>query len=108
MLPTEGGSTFPKNEQNLVENCGLSDISRDETADDTQNAHPRRAINRKCTFVQWILQILKCNPYPQEGTFSVKLEGQEGLGSRFRMHATFKIMLPTEGGEHIFKKNEQA
>ena len=49
-FPPRAGSTFPKNEQNLVENCGLSDISRDETADGTQTAHPRRAINRKYTF----------------------------------------------------------
>ena len=44
---------------------------------------------------------------PQIAHFSVKLEAQKGFGSRFRMHATFKIMLPTEGGEHIFKKTSK-
>ena len=50
MLPTEGREHFPKNEQNLIENCGLNNISRHGAADDTRNAHPRRAISRKYTF----------------------------------------------------------
>ena len=103
-LPPRAGSTFPKHEQNLAENCGLSNISGDGAAYDTRNAHPRRAISKKYTLFQWILQILRCNKYPKYRTFSVKVEAQKGLGSRFRMHATFKIMLPNEGGEHIFKK----
>ena len=39
----------------------------------------------------------------QNATFSIKLEGQKGQISKCCMHATLKIMLPTEGGEHIFK-----
>ena len=40
----------------------------------------------------------------QQSTFSVKLEGQKGQISSFCTHTTLEIMLPTEGGEHIFKK----
>ena len=39
--------------------------------------------------------------------FCVKFDAQKGIASRFRMHATFKIMLPTEGGEQIFKKTNK-
>ena len=63
-FPPGAGSIFPKNEQNLIENCGLSHISRGETADDTQNAQPRRAINRKHILFRWNLQILRCKSYP--------------------------------------------
>ena len=41
---------------------------------------------------------------PQIAHFSVKLEAQKGFGSRFRMHATFKIMLPTAAGSTFSKK----
>ena len=51
MLPTEGGEHFSnKSEQTLRGNCGLSNISRNGTADDTRNAQPRRAISKKYTF----------------------------------------------------------
>ena len=41
---------------------------------------------------------------PQIAHFSVKLGAQKGFGSRFRMHATFKIMLPTTAGSTFSKK----
>ena len=46
-LPPRAGSTFPNNEQNLAENCGLSNISGDGAAHDIRNAHPRMAISKK-------------------------------------------------------------
>ena len=64
-LPLRTGSNFPKNEQHLAENCGLSNISGDGAAHDTRNAHPRMAISKKYTLSQWILQISKCNKYPK-------------------------------------------
>ena len=59
------GALFQKTEQHLAENCGLSNISRNGAADDTRNAHPRRAISKKYTLFQWILQILRCTKYPK-------------------------------------------
>ena len=45
--------------------------------------------------VQWVLQ---------KRAFSVKMEGRKGPNSSFGTHTTLEIMLPTEGGEHIFKQ----
>ena len=46
---------------------------------------------------------LEVQPVLHNRTFSIELEGLKGQVSRFCMHTSLKIMLPTEGGEHIFK-----
>ena len=73
----------------------------------TRKAHPRKAMNKKCLFFQWNLQVFTCNECSQLGIFWVAWGVEKDVFSRFYVHATFKIMLANEGGKQICKKNKK-
>ena len=66
--------------------------------------HAKKGHKAEMHIFQWNLQISMCHMYLHNTTFSRALGCLDGFFWRFRLHAIFKIMLPTEGGEHFFKK----
>ena len=56
---------------------------------------------------QWILLILGGQGDPQNGVFWTDLRRRNEVFSSASGKATFKIMLPTEGGKQISKKRKK-
>ena len=75
-----------------------------DKADDVEYSLRKGAINKKCTFFQWSLQISGCNIWCKKGAYRHDWMAQKEYFSSFCFSAAFRIMLPTEGGEHLFKK----
>ena len=60
---------FTKIRSKQTENLKKSFKMHAKSANDAKRSFPREAINRKYTFSQWILQLLRCNRYPQNGNW---------------------------------------
>ena len=75
-----------------------------DKADDATCSFRKGAVNKKYTFFQWILQISGCNKWCKKGAYKHNWRAQESFFYDFCFCAAFKIMLPTEGGDHIFRK----
>ena len=102
------GALFEKSQQILKEKGAASKASRHGTTGGTRNAHPRKAMNRKCLFFHKNLQVFSGNKCSQLGIFRVDWGAKRDVFWRFYVHATFKIMLATEGGKQICKKNKNS
>ena len=61
--------------------CGNVTLDACDKADDAKYSFPKGAINKKCTFFQWILQNLGCNRWCQKGAYWLNWEAQEALFS---------------------------
>ena len=100
----KAGSTFSRKRWELYRKVCIGQKQHKPNSRWHTTCTPRRAIKHKYTFLQGNLQISMCHMYPHHTTCSRALGCLEGLFWRFCLHAIFKIMLPTEGGEHFFKK----
>ena len=96
-----------------------------KNTNNAKRSFPRGAISRKYIFFQWILQVLKCNKYPQNGNwdffmdcanFHVQLVGlrwhffAEMRGQRGKVFEDFaskqlsKLCFPPRAGSTFLKK----
>ena len=98
------GELFHKMMSAAMRKCGNATLDACDKADDAKYSFPKGAINKKCTFFQWILQNSGCNKWCKNGAYWLNWRAQAAYFSWFCFYAVFKIMLPTEGGEHFFKK----
>ena len=102
--PPRAGSTFWKKPANFERKTCSEQGQQTWKGRGTRKAHPRKAMNKKCLFFQWNLQVFTCNECSQLGIFWVAWGVEKHVFSRFYVHATFKIMLANEGGKQICKK----
>ena len=105
--PPRAGSTFWKKPSNFGRKRCNEQGQQTWKGRGTRNAHPRKATNRKCLFFQWNLQVFNGNKCSQLGIFRVDWGAKRDVFWRLYLHATFKIMLATEGGKQIYKKRRK-